>query len=88
MALMAAVTICALLWVSLYQVVGGRLLGITAEAETTLLGQASAVVQVLIALTLVYLAVSLIWKGYGNMKDIGRIGEEPAVADGGEPGDD
>jgi carbon starvation protein len=88
MALMAAVTICALLWVSLYQVVGGRLLGITAEAETTLLGQGSAVVQVLIALTLVYLAVALIWKGYGNMKEIGRIGEEPAVADGGEPGDD
>ena len=82
--LMATITTAGLLWVSMYQVLGGRLLGITAEAETTLLGQVSAVVQVLIALTLVFLALSLLWMGYGNIKEIGRIGDEPAVADGGE----
>ncbi|QLD88931.1 carbon starvation protein A [Natronomonas salina] len=85
MALMVVITVAGLLWVSLYQVLGGRLLGITAEAETTLLGQVSAVVQLVIALTLVGLAVSLVWMGYGNLRDLGRIGDEPAVADGGEP---
>jgi carbon starvation protein len=32
----------------------------------------------------VFLAVSLLWMGYGNIREIGRIGEEPAATDGGE----
>jgi carbon starvation protein len=90
MLIMAVVTISGLLWVSLYQVLGGRLLGVTegAEQSTDLIGQVSAVAQVAIGLTLVYLAVSLLWMGYGNIRELGRLGGEPAVADGGEPQDD
>jgi len=88
MLLMSAVTIAALLWVSLYQVLGGRLLGITAEAETSLIGIGSAIAQIIIALLMIFIAVSLLWFGYGNMQEIERLGEEPAVADGGEPQDD
>jgi len=90
MLIMSVVTISGLLWVSMYQVLGGRLLGITegAEQSTDIIGQISAVAQVLIALTLVFIALSLLWMGYGNMREIGRIGEEPAVADGGELQDD
>ena len=86
MLLMSVITIAGLLWVSMYQVLGGRLLGVTegAEQSTDIIGQISAVFQVAIALTLVFLAVSLLWMGYGNIREIGRIGEEPAATDGGE----
>ena len=85
MALMVIITIAGLTWVSMYQILGGRLLGITTPAETTLLAQISAVVQVLIAVTLIGLALSLVWMGYGNIKEVRGIGEEPVAADGGEP---
>ena len=86
MLLMSVITIAGLLWVSLYQVLGGRLLGVTegAAQSTDIIGQISAVFQVAIALILVFLAVSLLWMGYGNIREIGRIGEEPAATDGGE----
>ena len=86
MALMAAITVAGLSWVAGYQVIGGRLLGITAEAETTLLGQASAVVQVLVILLLLYLALSLFKIGYDNVQDVRGTGEAVAT-DGGEPDD-
>ena len=86
MLIMSAVTITALLWVSMYQVLGGRLLGITAEAETSALGIGSAIVQIVIALTMVFIAISLLRQGYSNMLEIGRLGDEPVAADGGEPG--
>jgi carbon starvation protein len=62
MALMLAVTITALLWIGLYR------------APTALLGaegiaaQISFAIQSLIALTLVYLAASLGWVGYKNIR--------------------
>ncbi|MFW5959278.1 MAG: carbon starvation protein A [Natronomonas sp.] len=87
MALMAIVTIAGLLWVSMYQVLAGRLLGITAEAETTLLGQVSAVVQILIALTLIYLALSLLRMGYANIQDVRGAGKAVAADGGEETGD-
>ena len=86
MALMAAITVAGLSWVAGYQVIGGRLLGITAEAETTLLGQASAVVQVLVILLLLYLALSLFKIGYDNVREVRGTGEAVAT-DGGEPDD-
>jgi len=86
MALMAVVTICGLLWTTLYTVLGGRLLGETADAETELLAQLSAVAQLIIGLTLVGLAVGLIWMGYNNIQEVRGIGGgEPVAADGGEP---
>ncbi|MEF8779763.1 MAG: carbon starvation CstA family protein [Haloferacaceae archaeon] len=85
MAVMAAVTVAGLLWVSLYQVLGGRLLGITTEAETTLLAQVSAVVQVILGLTLVGLALSLIRMGYANIREVRGVGGGTVAADGGQP---
>jgi carbon starvation protein len=84
MLIMSAVTITALLWVALYQILGGRLLGITAEAETSALGIGSAIVQIVIALTMVFIALSLLRQGYSNMLEIGRLGDEPVATDGGE----
>ncbi|WP_306052891.1 carbon starvation CstA family protein [Natronococcus wangiae] len=68
MILMGIITFFGLSWVAVYQVIGGRLLGITAEAETTLLAQASAVVQVILIATLLWLALSLFKIGYENMQ--------------------
>ncbi|MFC4249663.1 carbon starvation protein A [Natribaculum luteum] len=85
MALMAVITLSGLTWVGAYQVIGGRLLGITAEAETTLLGQVSAVVQVVIIATLIFLALSLFKIGYENIQTVRGTGDAVA-ADGGEPG--
>jgi len=86
MLIMSVVTIAGLLWVSMYQVLGGRLLGVTegAEQATEPLGQISAVVQVVIALTMVFIALSLLWMGYGNIQEIRQPGGEPTATDGGE----
>jgi carbon starvation protein len=75
MALMGFITTIGLLWTGLYQILGGRLLGITAEAETGLLGQASAVVQLIIIATLIGLALSLFKIGYDNMTTARRTGD-------------
>ncbi len=88
MVLMSIVAVAGLLWVSFYQVLGGRILGITATAETSLLGQASAVVQFLIALTLIGLALNLLWMGYQNIQNVRGAGSEAVAADGGQPHDD
>jgi carbon starvation protein len=68
MALMGVITVVGLSWVGLYQILAGRLLGITAEAETELLGQASAVAQLVIIAVLIWLAVSLFKIGYDNLR--------------------
>ncbi|MDQ2051241.1 carbon starvation CstA family protein [Natronolimnohabitans sp. A-GB9] len=67
MALMGFITVIGLSWVGLYQILAGRLLGITAEAETGLIGQVSAVAQLVIIGVLLYLALSLFKIGYDNM---------------------
>ncbi|ELY93406.1 carbon starvation protein CstA [Natrialba hulunbeirensis JCM 10989] len=68
MALMGFITVCGLVWVGGYQIIGGRLLGITAEAETGIIGIGSAIAQVLIIATLLYLALSLFKIGYDNLQ--------------------
>ncbi|NKE36738.1 carbon starvation protein A [Natronococcus sp. JC468] len=75
MALMGFITTIGLLWTGLYQILGGRLLGITADAETGLLGQASAVVQLIIIAVLIGLALSLFKIGYDNMTTARRTGD-------------
>lgn len=86
MAIMTFITIAGLAWVGGYQIIGGRLLGITAEAETTLLGQVAAVAQVLIIITLIGLALSLLRLGYENLQTVRGPGETVA-ADGGTEDD-
>jgi len=85
MALMTVVTICGLLWTTLYTVLGGRLLGETADAETDILAQLSAVAQLAIGLTLVGLALGLLWMGYNNITEVRDLGGERVAADGGDP---
>jgi len=86
MALMTIITVCGLLWVVFYQVIGGRLLGITADPATALLGQAAGVVQAIIGLVLVGLALSLVWMGYKNIQKVRGLGSGRTVS--AEPGDD
>lgn len=88
MVLMSVVSISGLAWVAFYQVLGGRLLGITTSPETTLLAQASAVVQFLIALTLIGLALSLLRQGYRNIQSVRGTGSGAVAADGGTRQDD
>jgi len=86
MALMTVITVCGLLWVVLYQVVAGRLLGMTTDPATSLLGQAAGVAQALIGLVLVGLAISLVWMGYKNIQNVRGLGSGRTVSP--EPGDD
>ncbi|WP_436345057.1 carbon starvation CstA family protein [Natronorubrum sp. FCH18a] len=74
MALMGFITVIGLSWVGIYQILAGRLLGITAEAETGLIGQLSAVVQIAIIAILIYLALSLFKIGYDNMQSARETG--------------
>ncbi|ELZ03451.1 carbon starvation CstA family protein [Natrialba asiatica] len=84
--LMAVITLCGLTWVGGYQIVGGRLLGITAEAETSVIGLASAIVQVIIIATLLGLALSLFKIGYDNMQ-MARDGSSGVSAEVGQDDD-
>jgi len=86
MALMTIITVFGLLWVVFYQVIAGRLLGITADPATALLGQAAGVVQAIIGLVLVGLALSLVWMGYKNIQKVRGLGSGRTVSP--EPGDD
>ncbi|ELY52557.1 carbon starvation protein CstA [Natronolimnohabitans innermongolicus JCM 12255] len=80
MVLMAIITVFGLAWVGLYQVVGGRLLGITTDAETTALGIGSAILQAIIIALLLYLALSLFKIGYDNWKTV-RGADDGVAAD-------
>ena len=84
LALMSFITVCGLLWVAFYQVLYIRLLSADPGAWTWLSGG----MQIAINLTLIGLALSLLWKGYGNIKSTGGIGGEPVAADGGEAAED
>ncbi|TYL38567.1 carbon starvation protein A [Natronococcus pandeyae] len=79
MVLMGFITVAGLSWVGLYQILGGRLLGITAEAETGLIGQLSAVAQIVIIAILLYLALSLFKIGYDNMQTVRETGDGVAA---------
>ncbi len=89
MALMTVITVCGLLWVVFYQVVAGRLLGITATEADTLLGQAAGVAQAVIGLVLVGLALSLAWMAYKNIQNVRGLGSGRIPGgERSEPGDD
>ena len=80
MAVMVTITVMGLLWLSLYENLYTNL--ILGEAEI-LSAQISAGVQMVLALVLIWLALSLVRIGYGNLKTV-RSRETPAA----EPGDD
>ncbi|WP_121741343.1 carbon starvation CstA family protein [Natronorubrum halophilum] len=79
MALMGFITLVGLSWVGLYQILAGRLLGMTAEAETELIPQLSAVVQLVIIAVLIWLALSLFKIGYDNIQSARRTGDGVAA---------
>ncbi|WP_440770466.1 carbon starvation CstA family protein [Natronorubrum sp. DTA28] len=79
MVLMGFITVIGLSWVGLYQILAGRLLGITADAETGLIGQVSAVAQLVIIVVLIYLALSLFKIGYDNMQTARETGDGVAA---------
>ncbi|MDH5021039.1 carbon starvation CstA family protein [Halobacterium rubrum] len=80
MAIMVTITVLGLSWVALWDNLYQKLIegGVTALG-----GQISAVVQMALAFVLIYLALSLVRIGYGNISSV-RSGREPAA----EPGDD
>jgi len=87
MAIMFTVTTLALLYLGLYQNFYQKFILGQWGGEATLLAQASAAVQIVIALVLVYLALSLLKMGYSNIQQARGTGA--AVADGGtESADD
>ena len=85
MAAMFTVTITALLYLAFYQNLYVKFLGPDAGGLSGL-ETVAAIVQIAIALILVYLAVSLLRMGYANIK--AARGGEAVAADGGEPADD
>ncbi|PSP63245.1 carbon starvation protein A [Halobacteriales archaeon QH_8_64_26] len=87
MALMSVVTILALFYLAFVQNFAQKFLDSAWMAEATALEMFSAVLQIVIALTLVGLALALARMGYSNIQQA-RGGTEAVAADGGEPTDD
>jgi carbon starvation protein len=80
MTVMVTITVLGLSWVALWDNLYQKLIQ---GGVTSLSGQISAVVQMGLAFVLIYLALSLVRIGYGNITSV-RGGSEPAA----EPSDD
>ena len=81
MVLMTVITVCALLYLALYQNLYQQFIQGGFAESAGLLARVSVAVQIVLALVLVGLALSLSWIGYQNIRD---IRESPAAA----PADD
>ncbi|WP_277554514.1 carbon starvation CstA family protein [Halobaculum limi] len=90
MALMTAVTVVALLYLALYQNFYQKFVQGNWGVEGTVgfATQASTAVQIVIALVLVYLAVSLAMIGYRNIQDARGSASGAVATDGGRTSDD
>ncbi|MFB6123788.1 MAG: carbon starvation protein A [Haloferacaceae archaeon] len=87
MAFMLVITTTALLYLAFYQNLYQKFIqGNWPGGEPTTIAMASTVVQIVIALVLIWLALSLAYMGINNIRSARGAGA--AVADGGEPGDD
>ncbi|WP_135823536.1 carbon starvation CstA family protein [Halorussus ruber] len=86
MAIMFSMTTLALLYLAFWQNLNNKLLNSEWMAEAGTLDLVATVLQIAIALVLVYMAVSLVRMGYTNIKKV--RGGETVAADGGEVGDD
>ncbi|MCD2199169.1 carbon starvation protein A [Halobacterium sp. KA-4] len=80
MAIMVVITVLGLSWLALYE---NLYVNLIQGGAAGLGGQVSAAVQMVLALVLIYLALSLVRIGYGNISSA-RSGREPAA----EPSDD
>lgn len=80
MAIMVTITVMGLLWLALYQ---NLYINLIQGGADTLSAQISSSAQIILALVLIGLALSLVRIGYGNLKTV-RGGSRPAA----EPGDD
>jgi len=81
MVLMTVITVCALLYLALYQNLYQQFIQGGFAESAGLLARVSVAVQIVLALVLVGLALSLSWIGYQNIRD---VRESPAAA----PADD
>ncbi|WP_424001901.1 carbon starvation protein A [Haloarcula salina] len=72
MALMTAITVCALLYLSLYQNLYQQFIMGGFADSAGLVTRISVAVQIILALVLVGLALSLVWIGYNNIKSVRR----------------
>jgi carbon starvation protein len=86
MALMLAVTTTALLYLAFYQNLYQKFLNDAWMADASATAMASSAVQIVIALVLVGLALSIAYMGISNVRKARSTG--PAVADGGAPESD
>ncbi len=88
MVVMTVVTICGLLYLALYQnVIQKFVQGNWGDGGATVGSMVSAGLQTAIALTLIGLALSLVWKGYKNISSVRREHSRTPVTDGGESDD-
>ncbi len=87
MAFMLAITTTALLYLALYQNFYQKFVLGNWAGEPTLVAQASAALQIVIALVLVGLGLSLAYMGVTNVRDV-RAGDETAATDAARPSDD
>ena len=86
MAFMLAITITALTYLAVYQNLFQKFLNASWRADAGILSWASIAIQIVIAATLVYIAVTLLKMGYENVVEARRgagVGADPA-----EPADD
>ncbi|SHH10504.1 carbon starvation protein [Halobaculum gomorrense] len=84
MVVMVTITVLGLLWLALHDNVYAKFLNDAWMAEAGAFAMLSAVVQIALAFTLIYLALSLVKMGYENIQDA-RSGTGGAVAtDGGQ----
>ncbi|MFB6194544.1 MAG: carbon starvation protein A, partial [Haloplanus sp.] len=86
MAFMLVITTTALLYLALYQNLYQKFVQGNWADGATPLAMGSAAVQIVIALVLIWLALSLAYMGVNNIRKARGTGA--AVADGGEPADD
>jgi carbon starvation protein len=84
MVVMVTITVIGLLWLAIHDNIYAKFLDSAWMAEATTFAMVSAVVQILIAFVLIYLALSLVVMGYRNIQ---RVRENPSEG-GFSPGDD
>ncbi|MFT4890799.1 MAG: carbon starvation protein [Halobacteriales archaeon] len=84
--LMAVITVSALLYLAFYQNLYLKFVQGEWAGSGGLTAQISTGVQIIVALVLIYLGVSLLWMAYKNISSV-RSESPAAVADGGEADD-
>ncbi|WP_284012719.1 carbon starvation CstA family protein [Halobaculum litoreum] len=87
MAVMTTITIIGLLWLALHDNLYAKFLNDAWMAEATTVAMMSAIVQIVIAFVLIYLALSLVKMGYENIRDARGDAGGAVATDGGRADD-